>query len=88
MEGITILNEFVVNNAPVGWFAIIGGAILCAVCLWAMGIAFCEGNGGFAIAFIILALICVGLIVLGICVVKTPSRNPISSPHRRIRFDV
>ena len=72
MEGITILNEFVVNNAPVGWFAIIAGAILCAVCLWAMCIAFCEGNTGFATVFIILALICVGLIVLGICVVKTP----------------
>ena len=72
MEGITILNQFVVDKAPVGWFAIIAGAILCAVCLWGMCIMFCEGSPGSAIALIILALICVGLIVLGICVVKTP----------------
>lgn len=72
MEGITILNQFVVNNAPVGWFAIIGGAILCLVCIWAMCIAFCEGNAGFAIVFAVLAFICFGLVVVGICIVKAP----------------
>lgn len=72
MEGITILNQFIVDNAPAGWFAIIVGAIPCTICIWAMVIMFVEGNPGAATACIILALICVGLIVLGICVVKTP----------------
>jgi hypothetical protein len=71
MEGITILNQFVVDKAPVGWFAIIAGAMLCSICLWGMFVMFADGNPGAATAFIILALICVGLITLGICVVKT-----------------
>ena len=75
MEGVTILNQFVVDKAPVGWFAIIAGALLCSVCLWCMFIMFNEGNAGAATAFIILALICVGLITLGICIVKTPPKT-------------
>lgn len=72
MEGITILNEFVVDNAPVGWFAIIAGAILCSISLWAMFVMFGEGNGGAATAFIILVLICVGLVTFGIYIANTP----------------
>ena len=72
MEGITILNEFVVNNAPASWFAIIAGAIFCVICFWTICFAFYEGNAGYAIAFIILALICVGLIAIGISVVEAP----------------
>ena len=72
MEGITILNELVVNNAPVGWFAIVAGAVLLGVCFWAMISFISWREYGPSIAFVILSIICSGLIVFGVAITDTP----------------
>lgn len=72
MEGITILNEFAVNNAPVGGFTIVFGSILVIICLVGMSLMLWQCDIGYAIAFGILAVVCAGLIFLGISIVKTP----------------
>jgi hypothetical protein len=72
MEGITILNEFVVNNAPAGWVAIIFGSILTIVCLVGMFLMIGWRDSGLALIFGILAMVWAGLIFLGISIAKTP----------------
>lgn len=72
MEGITILNEFVVNNAPAGWFAIICSSILIVTCLVGMSLMLKRRDAGLALIFGILAMVCAGLIFFGISIVKTP----------------
>lgn len=72
MEGITILNELVVNNAPIGWFAIISGGILFIVCLVGMSLTLGQCDIGYTFVFGILAMVCAGLIFLGISIVKAP----------------
>ena len=72
MEGITILNELVVNNAPVGWFAAIAGVALLGVCFWAFITFIGWQEYGYSIAFVILGIICSGLIVFGVTIINTP----------------
>ena len=72
MEGITILNQFVVDNAPVGWFAIICGGVLLLVCLWAMFKFIGWNEIGYVSVFIILAFVCAGMTAVGIDVVAKP----------------
>ena len=72
MEGITILNEFVVDNAPVGWFAIVAGVALLGVCFWALISFIGWREYGYSIAFVILGAICSGLIVFGATIINTP----------------
>lgn len=72
MEGITILNEFVVDNAPVGWLAIVAGVALLGICFWALISFIGWREYGYSIAFVILAIICSGLIVFGVTITETP----------------
>ena len=72
MEGITILNQFVVDNAPVGWLAAVAGAVLLCVCFWAFISFIGWREYGYSIAFVILGIICSGLIVSGVTITNTP----------------
>lgn len=72
MEGITILNELVVDNAPAGWIAIIGGAVILSMCFVA-SISFLRWREyGYSILFVIFGIICGGLIGFGVEAIATP----------------
>ena len=72
MEGIEVLNEFVVDISALGYIAIIPGAIFFIFCLICGVMACLDSCPGPGIALFALSIVCVFLFGLGVGIVKTP----------------
>lgn len=72
IEGIEILNQYVVNISPLGWLALIPGIILTIVCIGFGTMAFIDNYYGPGAALLALAVPCCLLIGVGVALFKTP----------------
>ena len=75
MEGVTILNEFVVNNAPWGFLPLVAGIAIAAVCLVYAISCYVDREGGLGTMFMLLALIGCVFISIGTTVLSVPAET-------------
>ena len=72
MEGVEILNQYVVNNSPLGWIALVPGIIFAILCIVFGIMAISDGCPGPGAALFALTVLCCILIGMGVAILKIP----------------
>ena len=75
MQGVTILNEYVVNNAPWGFLPLVAGIAIAAVCLVYAISCYIDHEGGLGTMFMLLALISCVFIGAGTRILSVPAET-------------